>query len=172
MRAEVGPAIANNSIMSLLRSVLITGPLPGSRLVPIVLAAALFAGCGAEADRVPFRLDVVISDSAGADVSCSVNGEAAGSLWAHTYDSLDDACGELDDAPLQLQCSSSMGQSYGLVEVTGVCCWAPTMLSSPIVKGTVYVELRVGDSPRINEGDCIGADGTSTHGDTFPDAGV
>ncbi len=141
-------------------------------LVPWLLLAALFAGCGGAADPVPFRLDLVISDSAGANVSCSVNGEATGSLWAHTYDSLDDACGELEDFPLQLQCSTSLGQSYDLVEVTGSCCWAPTMLASPLVKGTVYVELRIGDSPRIDEGHCVGEDGTSTHGDSFPDAGL
>jgi hypothetical protein len=141
----------------------------------IALVAALFvAGCDSDVEA-PFDLVVEIQTEAGAPagVHYQVNGAAVGGVWVGSYRSLDDACAELRSAPVQVQCLTADEVSCGLSELDGVCCWAPQILTSPVVRGTVYVAFAGDGTHRTQEGHCVAQDGSSTHGDgPGPDAGL
>lgn len=122
----------------------------------------------------PFLLEVDIrpATNAPAGISFSVNGEDTSRIWQGNYTSLEASCAYLEENPLQIACLDLDGTSCGLSEVFGVCCWAPNVVSSPIVKGTLYVSFAGNGTADVAEGNCEAADGSSTHGDEGgPDGG-
>jgi hypothetical protein len=138
-----------------------------------VLAALALAGCDSGA-QAPFDLVVEIETAAGAPagVHYQVNGAAVDEVWVQSYRSLDDACAQLRSGPVQVQCLTAGDESCGLSELDGVCCWAPQILTSPVVRGTVYVAFAGDGTHTTQEGHCVAQDGSSTHGDgPGPDAG-
>lgn len=132
---------------------------------------ALAGACGH--DEVAFRLELSMTETGvGVAANYVVDGEPSPPAWARTYDSIDRACQTLEDDPLVVECRTSEGGTCGLAEVTGVCCWARAVLDSPIERGEVAIGFRGQQRPVIDEGHCRALDGTSTHGDSFPDAGI
>ena len=145
----------------------------------LTLTSLLIAAnaCGEAAPGQPdaaFELVVEIQPGTGAPAGMhyQVNGAGAGEVWVANFDSLGDACVEFGDAPLRVECLTADDVSCGLSELDGVCCWAPSVLTSPVVRGTVYVEFAGDGTHRTQEGQCVAKDGSSTHGDDRgPDAG-
>ena len=142
--------------------------------VVLLLIALLQFSCSDSRDT-PFRVEVDIQPiaSAPSGMRFSVNGVSTDRIWHGNYASLNEACVDLSSAPLQVECTTAEGESCGVSELFGVCCWAPNLLSSPLIKGTVYVTFSGDGTHSAQEGHCEALDGSSTHGDgPGPDAGL
>lgn len=140
----------------------------------LLLISLLQLSCSDSADT-PYRIEVDIQPNTGAPsgMRFSVNGESTGRIWHGNYASIDEACAELNSTPVQVGCITAGGESCGVSELSGVCCWARDRLSSPLVKGTVYVTFSGDGSQSTQEGHCEALDGSSIQGDGHgPDAGL
>lgn len=141
--------------------------------VALLLTTLLQLSCSDSADT-PYRIEVDIQPTTGAPsgMRFSVNGESTGRIWHGNYPSIDEACADLTSTPLQVGCITAGGESCGVSELFGVCCWARDRLSSPLIKGTVYVQFSGDGTQNTQEGHCEALDGSSTHSDGHgPDAG-
>lgn len=139
-------------------------------LVPLALTPA----CRDE-KPAPFLLEVDVRPSANAPdgLSFMVNGEVTTRIWEGSFTSLEAACAHFEENPLEVACQDLLGESCGESEVFGVCCWAPNVLASPVVKGTLYVFFDGDGNATVEEGFCDAKDGSSTHSDDDgPDAGI
>lgn len=149
----------------------------GSTALPLLLCLAPLVASTAcrEEKPAPFLLEVDVRPSANAPEGMSflVNGEAITRIWEGSFPSLEAACAHFEEAPLEVACQDLLGESCGVSEIFGVCCWAPNVLSSPIVKATLYVFFDGDGNATVNEGFCEAKDGSSTHSDDEgPDAGL
>ncbi len=149
--------------------------MPNWQPTRILLVAALFATMACRDSKpAPFLIEVDIRPSSNAPegISFSVNGEETSRIWHGNYTSLEAACSHLHEEPLLVECHDVDGSTCGTSEVFGVCCWAPEVLSSPVVKGTLYVSFAGDGTSDTTEGNCDAVDGSSVHGDEgVPDAG-
>ncbi len=144
---------------------------------PLGIAFVLSVALGAcrESKPAPFLLEVDIRPGAAAPagLTFSVNGEVTERIWEGAYTSLEDACASLEAQPLQIGCIDIDSSSCGVAELSGVCCWAPDVLNTAVVKGTVYVAFDGAGNMSVQEGLCEADNGSSTHEDgTGADAGT
>ncbi len=133
--------------------------------------ALLVVGCSSD-EEVAFRMELDINSSGPSGLHFQVEGTDTYRIWAKSFASLDVACSELSATPLRVICLTENEQPCGVAEIVGVCCWAPNILSSPVVKGTAYVAFDGAGGYTTSDGRCEALDGSSTHGDgPGPDAG-